>query len=106
MKSNMELFSGRSMEADSTVMPQLFNWIDSTFEEIPQCTHENDHAVILFLNLPFIGVIGASEWDFAITLVANLLNRYRRNSAALIVHPNRAAQKKQRHRSHVNDVKF
>lgn len=82
------------MDADSTVMPQLFNWLDQTFEDIPACNQDNDHAVILLLNLPSVGVIGASEWDFFVTLVSNLLNKFKRNSAAVIMHPNRAGQKK------------
>jgi len=82
MESNMQVFHGRSVDADSTVMPQLFSWVDATIDESPGCNSPDDHCVVLFFNLPAVGVG-----------VANMLNRYRKNSLAIIVHANRAAQK-------------
>ena len=89
----MQVFHGRSVDADSTVMPQLFSWVDATIDESPGCNSPDDHCVVLFFNLPAVGVVSVAKWDYIVTIVANMLNRYRKNSLAIIVHANRAAQK-------------
>ena len=98
MESNLQVFCGRSMDGDSTVMPQVLTWVDKVFEDMPGCSSDDSRAVILFLNLPACGVISATQWDFFLSFVANTLNRFRRNSIAIIMQPNRAGQKtKSRH---------
>lgn len=89
----MQIFQARSVDADSTIMPQVFSWIDGTIDESPGRNSSDDHCIVLLFNLPSMGVISVAKWDYLVTMVANALNRYKRNSLALIVHPNRASQK-------------
>lgn len=93
MEKNMQIFQARSVDADSTIMPQVFSWIDGTIDESPGCNSPDDHCLVMIFNLPAMGVISVAKWDYLITMVANALNRYKRNSLALIVHANRASQK-------------
>ena len=92
----MNIVTGRSVDADSTVMPQLLSWVDRMIDESPKCNAADDHCVCLFLNLPSCGVISSAKWDYVISLVANTMNRYKRNGLAILVHPNRASQKSRR----------
>ena len=89
----MQIFQARSVQADSTIMPQVFSWIDGTIDESPGCNSSDDHCIVLLFNLPSMGVISVAKWDYLVTMVANALNRYKRNSLALVIHPNRASQK-------------
>ena len=52
----------------------------------------NDHAVILWVNLPSCGILGVARYEYMITAVSNLLAVHKRNGIALIIHPNRAGQ--------------
>ena len=94
MESHLQIFPGTSLEAESTVMPKLFNWVTTTLEEANNSTSWDDHCVVLVLNLPCVGVVSVNEWDFFLTLVSNLCNHWRRNGIAVIMAPNRAAQSK------------
>lgn len=49
-----------------------------------------DHAVYLWLNLPTCGVLPAAKQDFFITAASNLLQVYKKNGIAFIIHANRA----------------
>ena len=92
LTSSMRLFSGKSVDADSTVLPATASWIQEAFSEIPSARSYDDHGVIVWTNLPTAGILGASKYDFMVTAIANLLTTYRKNSMAIIVHVNRASQ--------------
>ena len=86
------MFSGKSVDADSTVLPSLSSWITEAFADIPEARSFEDHGVVIWVNLPTAGIIGASKYDFVVTAVSNVLSQYKKNSIAILVHPNRAAQ--------------
>ena len=86
------MFSGKSVDADSTVLPSLSSWITEAFADIPKARSFEDHGVVIWVNLPTAGIIGASKYDFVVTAVSNVLSQYKKNSIAILVHPNRAAQ--------------
>ena len=90
--SNLRLFAGRSADAESTVLPSLASWVQESISEVPEARSSEDHGLVIWLNLPTAGIIGASKYDFLLTSVTNLLTMMKKNSIALIVHPNRAAQ--------------
>ena len=89
----MKIFQARSVDADSTMMPQVFSWVDATIDESPGCNSPDDHCLVMFFNLPAMGVLSVAKWDYLVTMAANALNRFKRNAVALIVHANRASQK-------------
>ena len=86
------MFSGKSVDAESTILPAVTSWVAEAFAEIPEARSYEDHGVCLWVNLPTAGIIGASKFDFLLTAITNVLWAYKRNSIAIIVHPNRAAQ--------------
>lgn len=92
MESNMRVFSGKSDQAESVIMPAVASWLQETLQEVPEVRGTDDHAVVIWLCLPTAGIVSANKWDFFITLVSNFLARYNRNGLALIVHANRAGQ--------------
>ena len=92
LESNLRMFSGKSVDADSTVLPSLASWVQDSLADIPEARSFEDHGVVLWVNLPTAGIIGASKYDFLLTSITNLLTQYKKNSIALIIHPNRAGQ--------------
>ena len=58
----MNIITGRSVDADSTVMPQLLSWVDKMIDESPKCNASDDHCVCLFLNLPACGVVSSAKY--------------------------------------------
>lgn len=94
MESNMTLFAGRTLEADSTVMPSARAWIKDISGEVG-CSAA-DHSVILFLNLPAVGIVPSAKQEFFVSFLANTLADYKQNAIAVLIHPNRAGQSTQR----------
>ncbi|CAJ1448823.1 unnamed protein product, partial [Effrenium voratum] len=89
---HLRIFTGRSLDADSTLMPQALQWLRQVFEDMPRCTSDEDHCVVVWLNAPSAGIVPVAKWEFFISAFANILPLFRRNSIGIIVHPNRAAQ--------------
>lgn len=86
------MFAGRSTDAESTVLPSLASYIGEALADIPEARSFEDHGVVLWLNMPTAGIVGASKYDFMVTALSNLLTQYKKNSIAILVHPNRAGQ--------------
>jgi hypothetical protein len=72
------MFSGKSVDAESTILPAVTSWV----------------------NLPTAGIIGASKFDFLLTAITNVLWAYKRNSIAIIVHPNSCPEPQPRQATH------
>lgn len=92
LASNLRMFSGKSVDADSTVLPSLSSWIQESLADIPEVRSFEDHGVVMWVNLPTAGIVGASKYDFVVTAISNMLSQYKKNSIAILVHPNRAGQ--------------
>lgn len=92
LASNLRMFCGKPMDAESTVLPRVSSWLQESLGEIPEVRSFEDHGVIIWGALPTAGIIGAGKYDFCLTAVSNLLSLYKRNGIAILVHPNRAAQ--------------
>lgn len=92
LASNLRMFAGRSTDAESTVLPSLASYIGEALADIPEARSFEDHGVVLWLNMPTAGIVGASKYDFMVTALSNLLTQYKKNSIAILVHPNRAGQ--------------
>lgn len=86
------MFSGRSTDAESTVLPALSAWLQESLSDIPEARSYEDHGLVLFLNMPTAGIVGASKYDFFLTAICNLLTLFKKNAMAVLVHPNRAGQ--------------
>lgn len=92
VEKNLQVFSGKVDLAESTIMPSVSSWLSESLTSIAEVRDCNDHAVVGWLCLPTVGVIGAQKWDFFVTIICNLLSQHRKNSIILIVHSNHAAQ--------------
>ena len=88
MKENLAQFCGKSSEAESTVMPASRAWLREMTTEMGN--FPEDHAVILWLNCPALGVISAGRMSFILNYISNVLSDFPLNSICFVVHPNRA----------------
>ena len=100
LKSNLQMFSGKSVDAESTILPAVTSWVAEAFGEIPEAKSYEDHGVCLWVNLPTAGIIGASKFDFLLTAITNVLWACKRNSIAIIVHPNSCPEPQPRQATH------
>lgn len=90
LETQIQVFAGSAAQAESTILPAVSTWIDTTLEE---CTASGDNfSVVLFLNCPTCGIMGTDKKEFFVTAVTNLLNQFRRNAVAFLILPNRAGQ--------------
>lgn len=88
---NMRLFSGLAKDAESTVLPAATSWIQEALQEIPECRTSEDHCIVVWANLPCLGVLGVHKYEWIVTAVTNLLASYRRNGIAILIHTNRGS---------------
>ncbi|CAL1126072.1 unnamed protein product [Cladocopium goreaui] len=92
MVNNVQMFCGTALNGISTIMPEVSSWVTSTLNDVAEVRDSSDHLVVLWANLPTCGIISAAKLDFVISFLTNQLEKHKRNGAALIIHPNRAAQ--------------
>jgi len=93
IEESLMVFPARSaVEADSTIMPSSRSWIRTSIDDMAECTSGDDFSVVIWLNLPSMGIIPSAKYEFFLTYLANMLTDYPKNGLALIVFPNRAAQ--------------
>lgn len=86
----MMLFAGKTSDADSTLLPVSRSWVRNSVQAMG--TGSDDVGVVLWLNLPAVGILGAERREFFLTYIANVLADWPRNSVAFVVMPNRAGQ--------------
>ena len=91
---NLTQFVGRTVEAESTVMPASRAWLRDQAKELGNSPE--DHGIILFLNCPAIGVMSAARLSFILNYISNVLADFPLNSVCFVVHPNRAQQEGRR----------
>ncbi|CAK9107180.1 Uncharacterized protein SCF082_LOCUS49906 [Durusdinium trenchii] len=92
MQNNLKVFTGLASAGTSTLLPSVASWVEETLGDIAEVRSSEDHLVVLWINLPTAGIVGAAKDDFFISLITNILTKYKRNSIALVVHANRAEQ--------------
>ena len=90
--SNLRIFAGKAETGDSKIMPLVATWVQQTMQDIPEIRESEDHAIILWANMPTCGIVPATKMDFVLTIICNFLAHHPRNGIAFLVHPNRAAQ--------------
>eukprot|EP00435_Cladocopium_sp_Y103_P069260 s569_g33.t1 len=91
IKTNLTFCSGRSIDAESTILPEVTGWVRDTLSDIPEVRQVDDHCVIAFANLTTVGVMPGAKYDWFLTSLSNLLANNKRNSIGIIVHCNRAS---------------
>ena len=95
LQANLRILVGKPSDAESTVLPSLTSWLQETIADTPECRVFDDHGIILWVNLPSAGILSAHKYDFLITTISNVLAMHRKNSMAILVHPNRASDTQQ-----------
>lgn len=90
----MTFFPGKIGEADSTIMPSSRQWIRNKVTELSN--DPADFGIVLFLNMPALGVASAARTSFCINYISNVLSDYPDNAICFVVHPNRAGQQEGR----------
>ena len=90
LTENLRVFTGRTSDADSTLMPASRAWMREMVDDI------GETAVVLFMNCPAVGILGASFKSFMLTYITNCLADFPKNAICFLVHPNRAGQQEGR----------
>ena len=94
LKTSLTVFGGKLTEAESTTMPEVRQWIKGAASEMGNAI--DDHCIILVINCPSMGILGATAKSFLLSFIANTLADHPENAIALLVHPNRASQQEGR----------
>ena len=92
MDDHLKVFTGKSSDGVSTLMPEISEWLDFQIGDIADIREPSDHLVVFWVNLPTAGIVSATKTDFIVTFLANKLAQYKRNGVGIIVHSNRAEQ--------------
>lgn len=82
------MFTGRTLDAESTLMPAARSWARNLASE--HGVSPDDHAIYVWVNAPAIGNMSAARSAFILNFVSNLLSDHPMNAVAIIIHPNRA----------------
>ena len=91
LEDNLAMFSGKSSDAESTVLPQLRQWIKRMVSE--HASTNDGYDIVLMLNLPMAGVVSAAQRSFFINCITNVLADRPNNAICFVVHGNRAGHK-------------
>lgn len=89
MVQRMAVFTGKTAEAEGTILPQLRKWLKESSQDY---SAPNEHTVMLFLNCPTIGVMSATQRSWFLNCICNILADWPRNGICFVIHPNRAQQ--------------
>lgn len=92
MASNLRVFSGRSVDGVSTVMPEVSSWLSESLQEISDVRDHSDHLMVFWCNMITAGIVSATKSDFVVSFLANKLTEFKRNGVGVVIHSNRAAQ--------------
>ncbi|CAK9110309.1 unnamed protein product [Durusdinium trenchii] len=90
MDSHLKTFSGKMMDGEPVIMPQVRSWARSIAMDLSSSTE--DHCVIMLMSCPTAGILTGLQKSFINTFVCNLIADFPLNSCCLLVHPNRAGQ--------------
>ena len=77
-----------------------YNWCCHARPELPlggvknlaEVKATDDHAVVLWINLPTCGVVSAPKYDFFLTAATTFLQTFKKNGLAIFIHCNRASE--------------
>lgn len=83
-----------SIKQSQSVLPTLLPWIESALDSLTYLRTDQEEGVILWINLPNCGVVGSMKRDFFLTLITGLMAARPSNSVCIILHANRASDKK------------
>ena len=92
MQSSAKIFAGASLHGMTSLMPEVSSWCSDTLADTSDVRENNDHMVFIWCNLTTAGIVSAGKWDFVVGYITNELSKHKRNSIAIVVHPNRAGQ--------------
>lgn len=70
----------------------LTDWVETSLQEMAEVREPDDHAVVVWVNLPTAGILGVHKREWVVTYLANVLQKFKRNGVAVLVHSNRASQ--------------
>ena len=88
METHLSMFAAKLSDAESTAMPASRSWIRNMVQEHGSAV--NDHMVVLWVNCPALGVMGAQRISFLLSYISNVLSDYPDNAVCFLIHPNRA----------------
>ena len=91
------MFASKTSDAEAVLMPNVRAWIREKIQE--HGSSSDDHAVVLILNAPTVGILTAAKESFFQNFITNVISDLPLNSMCLLVHPNRAGQSEGRTRS-------
>lgn len=90
MSDHLVTFSGKTTDAESTVMPAVRSWLRESSNEVGNAA--DDHSIVLFCVCPAMGILSASRMGFLLNFITNVLSDFPANSICILVKPNRAGQ--------------
>ena len=85
-----------SVKTGQAVIPTLLPWIESSMDSLTFMRTEQEEGVILWVNLPNAGVVGAMKREYFLQLITGLIASRPNNSVCVILHANRASDGKQK----------
>ena len=91
--SNLKVWG---IKANQAILPSILPWIESCFEEQTFARVEAEEGIVLFVNLPSMGVVSAMKKKYCLQLITGLLTARPNNSVCVVIHANRASESKQK----------
>ena len=92
MDGSAKIFAGAALHGTASLMPEVSSWVSESLAEISDVREASDHMVMIWCNLTTAGIVSAAKMDFCVAYITNELAKHKRNSIAIIIHPNRAGQ--------------
>jgi len=91
--SNLKVWS---VKPSQPILPTILPWVESALEQMTFLRNDSEEGLVLWINLPTVGVVSALKRDFFIQAITGLLVAKPHNSICVVLQANRAAETKKR----------
>ena len=82
------------VKPEQTILPTLLPWMDRGFEDLTYIRTASEEGILLWINLTTAGIVPQMKRNFLVSLLTSLLTAKHGNSAAVVIHANRATEAK------------
>lgn len=85
-----------AIKPNQPILPTLLPWLESSMDELTYLRNEQEEGVLLWVNLPCVGVVSAMKKDYFLQLISGLMASRSSNSVCVVLRANRASESKKK----------
>ena len=85
-----------AVKPSQPALPTVLPWVESALDAMTFMRTDPEEGILLWVNLPTVGVVTSLKKDYFVQLITGLLTAKPQNSVCILLQANRAAEAKKR----------